>query len=67
MPRLDEEALGAANGGDGGRTDGREGQPVARNRAPSAREVDSEGMAESVRILKGGQRHGIEHGSVHRW
>ena len=50
VPWPDGEALGATSGGDGGKTNRREGQLVARNYARSAREVDSEGMAEGVRI-----------------
>ena len=63
----DGEALGAVIGGDGGGTDGREGQPVAQNHASSARKVDSKGMAEDLRVFKGGRWHGIKNESVHRW
>ena len=52
-PRPYGEALEIANGGDGGRTDGREGQPVVQNCALSSREVDSKRVAEGVRVFKG--------------
>ena len=54
VPRPDGEALGAVHGGDGGGATGQQGQPVARNCAPGTGKVDSEGVAESLRLRKGG-------------
>ena len=67
MPRLHGKTLGAADGGYGGRTARRQGQPLARNRAPGPGEVDSKGVAEGVWLCKRKRGHGILDRSVHRW
>ena len=49
VPRIDGEALGATNGGDGVGAAQRQEQPVAQNRAPSLGKVGhSEGVVESL-------------------
>ena len=52
MPRVHGKALGAADGGHGGGTPRRQGQPVGRDCAPRPKEVDSEGVAEGVWLHK---------------
>ena len=44
MPRVPRKALGFTNGGYGGGTPRRQGQPVERNRASGPGKVDSEGV-----------------------
>ena len=44
----------ATNGGDGVKANERQGQPMAQNRGPSPGKVDSEGVAESLWVRKGG-------------
>ena len=66
VPRPHGEALGTADGGDGGRADGREGQSLVRNRATSSGTVDSGGMEESIWVSVRGQRHGIADRQIHR-
>ena len=59
MPRVHGKALGAADGGHGGRTPRRQGQPMRRDCALGPRKVDSEGVAEGVWLCKRRRRHGI--------
>ena len=65
VPRIDGEALGTTDGGDGVRVDERQGQPVARNRAPGIGKVNGEGVAEGLWICKGGRGDGVKNGSIH--
>ena len=65
MPRVHGKALGTADGGHGGRTTRRQGQPMGRDRAPGPKEVDSKGVAEGVWLCKRRRRHGIPDRLVH--
>ena len=67
MPRVHGKALGAVDGGHGGRTLRRQGQLVGRDCVLSPKEVDSERMAKGVWLCKRRRRHGISNRPVHRW
>ena len=67
MPRVHRKALGIADRGLGGGTPRRQGQPVGWNRAPSPREVDSEGVEEGLRLRKRRRRYSILDQLVYRW
>ena len=67
MPRVSRKALGVTNGGHGGGTPRRQGQPVGQNRAPGPGEVDSEGVEEGLRLRKRRRRYGILDRPVYRW
>ena len=60
VPWPDGEALGAAYGRDGDEAAGRQRQSVAQNRAPGTEKVDSEGLAESLQLRKGGRGDGVK-------
>ena len=66
MPRIRGKALGVADGGPGGGTPRRQGQPVGRNRASSSGEVDSKGVEEGLRLRKRRGRYGFLNRSVYR-
>ena len=66
MPRIRGKALGVADGGPGGGTPRRQGQPVERNRASSPGEVGSEGVEEGLRLRKRRRRYGIPDQPVYR-
>ena len=66
MPRVHRKALGVADGGLGGGTPRRQGEPVGRNRAPGPGEVDSEGVEEGLRLWKRRRRYGIPDRPVYR-
>ena len=66
MPRVHGKTLGVADGGRGGGTSRRQGQPVGRNRASSPGEVDSEGVEEGLRLRKRKRRYGIPDRPVYR-
>ena len=66
MPRTHGEALEPATRRDGGRTHGREVQPVGRNREASPGMVDSYCLAKGLWISKAGQGHGIEDRPLHQ-
>ena len=57
--------MGAANGRNGGGAARRQGQPVARNRAPSLGKVDSKVVVEGLWVLKRGKRNGVKNGSLY--
>ena len=65
MPRLPRKALGVTDGGDGGGAHRGERQPVGRNRAPGPREVDREGVEESLQFRTRRGRYGIPDQLVH--
>ena len=65
IPRVHGKILGTADGGHGGRTTRRQGQPMGRDRVLGPREVDSKGVAESVWLRKRRRRHGIPDQPVH--
>ena len=65
VPRPNGEALGAVHEGDGGGATGRQGQLVARNCALGTGKVDGEGVAESLRLCKGGRGNGVKDRPVH--
>ena len=65
MPWLPRKALGVTDGGDGGRAHRGERQPVGRNRALGPREVDCEGVEESLQLRTRRGRYGIPDRPVH--
>ena len=66
MPRVHGKALGVADGGPGGGTPRKQGQPVGWNRAPSLGEVDSKGVEEGLQLRKKRRRYGIPDRPVYR-
>ena len=59
MPRIRRKALGVADGGPGGGTPRKQGQPVGRNCVSSPGEVDSKRVEEGLRLRKRRRRYGF--------
>ena len=59
MPRDSQESPGVTNGGPGGGTPRRQGQPVERIRASSPGEVDRKRVEEGLRLRKRRRRYGL--------
>ena len=55
MPRIPGQALGATDGGHGGGAARRQGQPLARNRAPGSVEVDGKEWHKVYGFRRGGE------------
>ena len=59
MSQIHGQALGTTDGGHGGGAARRQGQPLARNRAPGPGEVDGERVAQGLQLRNRRRRHGI--------